>query len=76
VYDLTLESWFHSVTRDAEQRKKQREYMVTSSCPELPVAGDRAIVAERARFVGRDSMAGLRGMYNLGNTSVEQPEQH
>ena len=66
AYSQATEGWIRAGSAEAESRKRRREHDQAALLSWLGPAA--ALVREKSRFIGRDPMAGLRGMYNLGNT--------
>jgi ubiquitin carboxyl-terminal hydrolase 22/27/51 len=78
VYHSGLEVWMAHCVAAMEARKKRRELARAAALPELSLSSSEsssagraallALVHDKSRFLGRDPLAGLRGLVNLGNS--------
>lgn len=68
VYSPPLDSLLTSLATDARTRKRTRDAIAEIDAMPNKLS---TVIKERTKLVGRDPLAGVRGMFNLGNTSAQ-----
>ena len=72
VYSPQLDALLTSLAADARTRKRTRDAVAEIEAMPNKLS---TIIKERTKLVGRDPLAGVRGMFNLGNTSAQMQTQ-